>query len=931
MQKQAKIAVEHGASLDELDQSIEIVIGKAKTGVRTEAQFNTVDRIAKKMQSSWIGKYVNETTIASGVAIAYATAIGLSQRLASSKAFAWGTFGASALVGGAVAGMRESVRIEEERQQHARERAKGKEIVPDSARRNEMEGVIHGTVPAGELTHRLKNIPEVFESEEEYFAALNVLAQTESRIRLSDTEKIDLLSYTDFGSIEQERLTLDIARATAKVRLRNAVQDGAVATPDGATFDDLYQAALTAHTTEIRTGEGGIEAMDRCFSKMKRRKVAGAVGKAVLTGLAVGGVVQEAAAFAHESREGVVEHMFHAQGAKAPDAVTALEGLRRWVTSEVPLGRIVSNTILPDGSHVALPDGVELIHNPLNVAEYTLIKDGEVIPGKLEFQQGVLTKASEDILAQHGVSLEKHINHFQSQQDTQLPARTFVEQNTDLFHKISRKFWYDNDTSPFDKNELRLRWGGQNGMGIDSSGKYVFNIGSMTQDGSQSNQMSVDAQDAVKNGKLKLLLSLSKDSQSSVVEVPIDAEGNAVIDPQSKIGKLFFKQEGGKLSFVGKFAEIAHEVGTTKTGVPQFGILATHIGEGVSHVMDQVFTHAEIPVSRFGVNDTEPFIEPPIVVPLFGRRPLERLNTMREPSVGAFDDFENDESGNASRPSGGTSQSHGGDSTDVHEPQPPTMSAPYGFRETNVFEYGYNGLSYITRKEYEHRMSDTLRSDPDAKLDEQTEINGYFSRLEKEYMSMVDVLSRQAGPMNPECMLTVCIPVAGHQEGKNIYKTLENYLNQTADKAVFEIVLFVNQPDVDTEGSPIVADETFAEIERFMKDNPGIHIAVMQSVIPREKVQIGYIRKLLNDAVLKRNIGRTKKENSDHIMVSNDADNKGMSYEYIQNFINKFKSAPSTDAFMGQLDWDPVSYVRNPLVHIGTRLFQYVDTEEGYS
>src|SRR3989338_9188566 len=126
--KQSKLAVEHGASLDEIDQEIELVIGKAKLGVRTESHYNTVDALVQKIQSSKVGQLVNETTVASAVAIAYSITAGLSQKLARSKAFAWGTFGASVLVGGAIAGARESTKIEDERRQHARDKAKGKEI-----------------------------------------------------------------------------------------------------------------------------------------------------------------------------------------------------------------------------------------------------------------------------------------------------------------------------------------------------------------------------------------------------------------------------------------------------------------------------------------------------------------------------------------------------------------------------------------------------------------------------------------------------------------------------------------------------------------------------------------------------------------------------------------------------------------------------------
>jgi len=60
-------------------------------------------------------------------------------------------------------------------------------------------------------------------------------------------------------------------------------------------------------------------------------------------------------------------------------------------------------------------------------------------------------------------------------------------------------------------------------------------------------------------------------------------------------------------------------------------------------------------------------------------------------------------------------------------------------------------------------------------------------------------------------------------------------------------------------------------------------------------------------------------------MVSNDADNKGMDPRYIQTFIQWFENNPRVDGMLGQLDWDPESYQKYPAIHIGTRLFQYLN------
>jgi hypothetical protein len=123
-----------------------------------------------------------------------------------------------------------------------------------------------------------------------------------------------------------------------------------------------------------------------------------------------------------------------------------------------------------------------------------------------------------------------------------------------------------------------------------------------------------------------------------------------------------------------------------------------------------------------------------------------------------------------------------------------------------------------------------------------------------------------------------------------------------------------------------VPDKTLKEIKRFKNKHPEINVRVLEAVLPKKEAKIGNIRKILNDAVLLRGVARGRKS-QDLIMVSNDADNCGLAPEYVENFIRKFEENKNVDAMLGQLDWDPGAYVRNPLVHIGTRLFQYVEVQ----
>ncbi len=545
---------------------------------------------------------------------------------------------------------------------------------------------------------------------------------------------------------------------------------------------------------------------------MKRQRVAGAAFKGVAIGLTLGTAAQEAAAFFNDEQTGLAERLVEGKGA-----------------DHIGQDQVVHTTWMEGLRRYIAGDG--------SVPANTL---GPVI---------------------------EHSN-------TTVTANEYLK-NHNLGTHISRDGWYDNNTPKpiFDLNEQKLTLGGVKGSGIDANGNYVFSMKHMAPDGSFNKDLSANAQELMKDGKLKMLLSLSNGTQAHPIEVQIGADGNMVIDPESKIGKLLFTNENGKAKFLGRFMEVAQVTGA-KDGVDHFRILATHVGKGINELTD-IITKEILPpqpVSTDYVTDLPP------IIPIYARRPLESLNGIKGPN--------------------------------------PFLGLYYGSGAPLTLE---------ERRQYQAELSPRLRANPNAKLEARKEEEEYLAQQTAEYRSKVEELVVQTEPMDPACKLTVCIPVAGHQEVQNIERTLSSYLNQTADPKSFELALFVNQPDTSPNGEHIKSDGTFKKIEEFKKQHPELNIRVMQAVLPRGDARIGYVRKLLSDATLRRELARGS--NEDLIMVSNDADLKGVAPEYVQNFIERFEKEPQTDAFMGQLDWDPESYIRNPLVHIGTRLFQYISAQ----
>jgi len=396
--KQVKQSLEHGEALDNLDLDFDVIVGKAKSGVRTEAQFNTLDKIIDKIQQSKVGSFVNETTVSAAASIAYCTGAALSRRFVGSKLAAWGSFGATALLGSGIAAAREKKRLEDERKQHFREMAQGEKIEAGSKRREEMEMYRYETKDATSLSNNLEdslyNFNEKGEREtktldqQSFQEAIGNLAEIESRIKISDRQKLDLISFSDKSKVTEERLRMDLLRATAKKDLEKLLtsSNGTLALPNGKTFSEFLNSVSESKMTEINGGDSGIEKRNELFNKMRNKKVFKAGIKGLVTGIVIGGAAQEIGAFFRDGQEGLLESFFanNAHAAEAQQAIpavqsyTVLEYARHWISGDFPrmdASRI--NEVIINGNHVQLPEGADLVQN--DDGTFNLLRGEEVV------------------------------------------------------------------------------------------------------------------------------------------------------------------------------------------------------------------------------------------------------------------------------------------------------------------------------------------------------------------------------------------------------------------------------------------------------------------------------------------------------------------------------------------------------------------------
>lgn len=884
-----KEAIEHGQKIEEFNLDFDVIVGKAKAGVRTEAQFNTVDRLVDKVTKTKIGRFLNEATIASALAIGYSLMGKFAPATVrvGSGFLGFGMFGITGAVGGAVAGLRESKRIEEERRQHFREMAKGKVFEPEKApRRREMEEFRYEAKNAASLIEELESA--LYEekdgkrrvrdlSPEEFQDALQKLADIEARIQLSNRLKIDLISFSDPRQIEQERLNLDLLRAQAKIDLRKIQEK--LPLPKGNDFN-AYLSSLVETQANYLTKEE-FDKRNELFRKMKKRRVAGAVLKGFATGAAIGLVAQEITAFFSEGKQGLLESLIR-KGEEKPEMYhfTTLEYLKRWITGDLPrmdLTEVHQATI--GRNFIDLPKGVDLIQQP--DGSYNLVKNGDVISDNLIFNpDGSIPQETSKILEGQNIkvtSLTDCIENTTSKEASQA-LQDFIQQNPEKFTKVSRNLWYDNNTQMYrgpdgkwygaDLNELRLWWGGEGNTGLNETGNFVFTVKEMTPEGSFHEQFTADPLQLIKEGKLKILLSMSKDIQGHVFEIPINENGDAIIPKDSEIARaLFTVDENGRAKFLGKFAEVA-EITGEKEGIKQVNLLATHIGEGIKSVTVPITERIQEEIFKTTFDLPADYgVDLPPVIPIFGRRPLEpAFLAERAPLVGY----------------------------------------PY---------YGGPEFGLLDRKEYKKRIDKELIRNPELDLsgNDLGIIKRYLEKQNRQYLNELEEMVRQLEPMDKKIEAVITIPA--YREGKNLKKTLEKYAKMRNPEK-FEIMVLENHPKNQER------DETKEVVETFKAAHPEMKIRLLYKVFDKRPA-IGQVRKYLVDSVLLRK-KQAEVERSLPI-ISHDADLEDISENYVEDIIRAFRNNPRLDAVAGKWDYPMESFRQMPVFYATQRLWHYFD------
>ena len=624
---EVKQAVENGEKLEDMDFDIKLTLGKARESLNTEAKKTAFDKFLnnKFMANTKFGHTLTHSAV---VTAGFAAGYAITTKVfggAAKKAAKWAGFGVGLAAAGAFEAAKESARLNRERGQHMRESAKGMSFEDDEKKRREqMDKNRYETKGATEIISNLKTDLEKVKtgnvSDAELNAIFDRVSDVESRIKLGHGENIDLISY-EKGNVEKDRTLMVQELAELKVALKNSAMSNVATLMNGKTFEDYLTKLTSVKIGLLIEGEGGIAQKDRVFKKLKREKCARKFVQTMLVGGAMSFVVDEVKSL-FTNQDGLIEGTFKSLKEHLPNgAVKAtidehVDGLHQKATSLEALRRYIfnENPGIPDGAmheeifgsaHIRLPEGVNLVAN--SDGTYRMISEGHVIGDRIEFNSdGSFTDESKALLEHNGVTLDPH--PIESMEQRTVSTEEYIKNHPGM-EEIHRHEWMNNDTKPFDQNELRGYWGGNNGMSPDGK-NYVLDLSHMTSDGSFHNGQHIDPQALMKAGLLKMKFSYSDATQGMGYPFDVTADGKVLIPVDSEAGKTMFNVVNGHANFLGRFGEVM----TDKND-----IVATMEGKGMDEIVDTVKTNVlETTVHIPGVTD----YEPPIPTPFIPRRPM---------------------------------------------------------------------------------------------------------------------------------------------------------------------------------------------------------------------------------------------------------------------------------------------------------------------
>jgi len=174
----------------------------------------------------------------------------------------------------------------------------------------------------------------------------------------------------------------------------------------------------------------------------------------------------------------------------------------------------------------------------------------------------------------------------------------------------------------------------------------------------------------------------------------------------------------------------------------------------------------------------------------------------------------------------------------------------------------------------------------------------------------------------------ICMPVASHEEGDNLYRVLTHYPSQTMPKNDLEAYLLMNRPALDAEGRVTDDSQTKRALYGFQHDYPNALNISAANVVFETPLNLGEVKKVHFDSFIIRCL---EAGIEDPIIVMNDADMVDVNEEYLAKYVSYFDQSPLVDAVIGEFDLDHGAYVSSPFVHVAYRAHMLISALKGNS
>ena len=854
--------LEHDDAMTRVMAGFDVLYGQRQID-RLSPKYNRVDRIIDRLESSRVGTVVSPETIALAAGAAACVGELFGKRLTSSMLIM-----IPGLSGAIYAGARAGKDFEKERTRALYDVRYGREFDPNQKRRREVMSTVYEHHNAKDvyegLQARIKDVRDAQASGGDVTAARNALLQATAQCKYYlETEKTErsVISYTNEidAPIEQLRMLEWLARS------KQCLSDVGMNDVEG----------QLSNTTRLMRGVAEqvndvIDDSDKAAKKVKAARIAKSAGFAFVSGAAIGFAVQEVKALLDPTTQGI----FEASNGDYTQRLTAGRKLANLITGKGDGFKANANMELATSAITDNSKNVDFVRQ--SDGTYTLMQDGKPIATGIDWnaKTGQMTQASIDQLKAQGINVsesgslsQKIITKVNSTRTRNVSIDEYYRNHPGETVRVTRSFWYDNNTPAFDRNELACHY-----YTDPTTGARGF-ITTMSDSGSFHGSHVAKFSELARNGNIKLMISPTQGTQMTPIEVEgtLTSNGQLVFLPQPGSAASAFFDSNGR--FTGRFAEVVQELGTDSSGRTMIAPLATAVGRGFN---------GTIPITESITETVEKSIDVPeyliasadqaVVFPmLFPFSPAGAMNGSR---------YKPDQNGPSVR----------------DEPGPHTLYGGYSGELTGEGDR----IGDVSPRISERRQ---------LELGEETAwFRGQLAEKRGEdYVATLDADvagSRELREMSGDVKTIVTIPVHAPSESANIYKTLSLYAQQEGvDMGSFMIVLDMNWREKE-KGTPEEVrqrvNDTYAEIERARRDFPQLKIATIEQVGHHG---IHEVANRMNDAVMMAiNTAITEgrmQSNNDVVIVRNDADIKHLNKRYIASYQEAARKNPKTPIFTG--------------------------------